>query len=327
MPRLAEVQEAATRRAMARGKEAAWSLVGLAAVALAGWLLVRDVRGLSVADIAAAFAAIPLARWLAALASAALAYFALANYDRLALEHLGHRLDFRYVAVAAFTSYALGHNLGAPVLTGGLARYRAYSAKGLSAWQVGAVVAFTSATFTLGALLTGGLALLARPALAARGFDGPPGLGIVLAALLLAGPWLYVAGALFHLPPLRVGGVALVYPRPPIAAQQMLIAPLEILGAAGIVYFALPEAANPGFLDVLGAFLAAFSAGLISHAPGGLGVLELTFLKAAPEIPAAPALAALLAFRLLYLLGPLAISLVIAAEFERRRWAARRAAQ
>ena len=105
----------------------------------------------------------------------------------------------------------------------------------------------------------------------------------------------------------------------------MLVAPLEILGAAGIVYFALPDAANPGFLQVLGAFLAAFSAGLASHAPGGLGVLELTFLKAAPQIPPAPALAALLAFRLFYLIAPLAISLVVAAEFERRRFAARRA--
>ena len=76
---------------------------------------------------------------------------------------------------------------------------------------------------------------------------------------------------------------------------------------------------------VVGAFVAAFSAGLVSHAPGGLGVLELTFLKVAPQIPAAPALAALLAFRLFYLLLPLAISRVVAGEFERRRWAARRA--
>lgn len=312
---------------MGKGKEAIWSVIGLAAVALAGWLLARELRGLTLAELEAAFAAIPPTRWLAALGATAAAYFALANYDRIALAHIGRRLDFRYVALASFTSYALGHNLGAPVLTGGLARYRAYSAKGLSAAEVGIVVAFTSATFTLGALLTGGLVLLARPEIAARWLPGSPWLGFGLAALLLVGPWLYVAGALLHLPPLKIGAFALAYPRPPIAAQQMLVAPLEILGAAGIVYFALPEAVNPGFLDVLGAFLAAFSAGLVSHAPGGLGVLELTFLKAAPEIPAASAIAALLVFRLLYLLAPFAISIVIAAAFERRRWAARRADQ
>ena len=312
---------------MGRWREAAWFVVGLAALALAGWALLRELRGLTLAEIEAAFAAISAPRWAGALAASALAYFALANYDRIALAHLGRRLDFRYVALASFASYALGHTLGAPVLTGGLARYRAYSAKGLSAAEVGGVVAFTSATFTLGALLTGGLVLLVRPDIAARGFAGPHWVGTGLAALLLAGPWLYIAGALLHLPPLRLAGFTLTYPRPPLAAQQMLIAPLEILGAAGIVYFALPPAVNPGFVEVLGVFLAAFSAGLVSHAPGGLGVLELTFLKAAPEIPAASALAALLAFRLLYLLAPFVISLAIAAEFERRRWIARRAAQ
>ena len=309
---------------MVKWKEAAWSIVGLAAVAIAGWLLLRELRGITLADILSAFAAIPPGRWLLALASTALAYFALANYDRIALEHLGRRLPFRYVAVVSFTAYALGHNLGAPVLTGGLARYRAYSLKGLSATEVGVVVAFTSLTFTLGALLTGGLVLLAKPEIASRWFDGPHWLPIALAALLLFGPWLYIGGALLHFPPFKLGGFSLIYPRPPIAAQQMLVAPLEILSAAGIVYFALPEAVNPGYLEVLGAFVAAFSAGLVSHAPGGLGVLELTFLKVAPQIPAAPALAALLAFRLFYLLLPLAISLVVAGEFERRRWAARR---
>jgi len=312
---------------MVKGKEAAWSVVGLAAVVVAGWLLLRELHGLTLADIAAAFAAVPPTRWLLALASTAFAYFALANYDRVALEHLGRRLPFRCVALVSFTSYALGHNLGAPMLTGGFARYRAYSPKGVSAAEVGVVVAFTSLTFTLGALLTGGLVLLARPEIARRWYDGPPWLATLLAAGLLLGPWLYIGGSLLHLPPLKRGGFSLIYPRPPIAAQQMLVAPLEILGAAGIVYFALPDAVNPGYLDVLGAFVAAFSASLASHAPGGLGVLELTFLNAAPQIPTAPALAALLAFRLLYLIVPFAISVVVVAIYEKRRLAQLRRAR
>ena len=75
---------------------------------------------------------------------------------------------------------------------------------------------------------------------------------------------------------------------------------------------------------MLAVFLASFSAALVSHAPGGLGVLELTFLKAMPETPKAEVLAALLAFRLLYLIIPLVVSLAIVAVHENRRLLAAR---
>src|SRR6266404_1705631 len=39
-------------------------------------------------------------------------------------------------AIAAFTSYSIGHNVGASVFTGGAVRYRIYSAWGLNAIDV-----------------------------------------------------------------------------------------------------------------------------------------------------------------------------------------------
>ena len=114
-------------------------------------------------------------------------------------------------------------------------------------------------------------------------------------------------------------GFELVYPRPPIAARQLLAGPLELIGAAGIIYFALPQAGNPGFIVVLGVFLASFTLALVSHAPGGLGVLEFSFLKAMPDAPPASVIAALLVFRLLYLILPLLFSLFVVVAFERER--------
>ncbi len=70
---------------------------------------------------------------------------------------------------------------------------------------------------------------------------------------------------------------------------------------------------------MLGVFLASFSAALASHAPGGLGVLELTFLKGMPDAPPAQVIAALLTFRLLYLIAPLIVSLGVVVMFENRR--------
>ncbi len=305
---------------MMRGREGIWPLVGLGAVALAGYFLYRELRGHSAAEVRDAMAAIPPHRWVLATLSTIVAYAALAWYDQIALLHLRRRLSWRFVSVVSFVAYALGHNIGASVVSGGVVRYRAYSLKGLSAAEVGMVSAFTSLTFTLGAMLTGGLALLWQPDLLGRWFDAGPWVyrGVVIA--LLIGPWLYVMGSLLHFRPWRVAGFRLVYPRPPIAARQMIVGPIELLGAAGIIYFALPEAANPGFVAVLGVFLASFSAALISHAPGGLGVLELTFLKAMPDAPPAQVLAALLTFRLLYLIAPLLVSLAVVAVFENRRW-------
>ena len=153
-------------------------------------------------------------------------------------------------------------------LSAAVVRYRAYSEKGLNVGEIGVLVAFCSFTFALGASIVGGFCLLSHPELAERIADAPLWLGQAVGVALVGGPSLYVVGAFLHFPPIRVGAHDLVYPRPSIAARQLLAGPLELIGATGIVYFALPAAANPGFLVVLGVFVASFSIALISHAPG-----------------------------------------------------------
>lgn len=296
-----------------------WPVVGLGAVAFTTWLLLRELRGLSLADVETAFAAISPVHWALAIGATAIAYSALTWYDQIALAHLGRRLSWRFVGLVSFTTYALAHNIGATVLSGAVVRYRAYSTKGLGMAEVGVLVAFCSFTFTLGNLLLGGLTLLCHPELARRYVEIPDWAGRLLGLALLGVPWLYTIGSLLHFAPLKIRGFELVYPRPPIAARQLLAGPLELIGAAGIIYFALPQAANPGFAVVLGVFLASFSLALVSHAPGGLGVLEYSFLKAMPDAPPAQVLAALLVFRLLYLILPLLFSLVAVLVFERGR--------
>ena len=75
---------------------------------------------------------------------------------------------------------------------------------------------------------------------------------------------------------------------------------------------------------VLGVFLASFSLALLSHAPGGLGVLEVTFISAMPEIPTVDVLAALIVFRGFYLLLPFALAIVVVVGFELGQWRLRR---
>lgn len=304
---------------MKRVMDFVWPAIGLGAVAFSFWLLWKELRGISFGDVAAGFAAISAPHWALAVLSTFLAYGALAWYDRIGLAHLGRRLSWGFISLTSFTTYALSHNIGASVLSGAVVRYRAYSTKGLSMAEVGVLVAFCSFTFFLGAVLLGGGVLAFEPQIIRRWIDAPDWAGRLVGLAMLGAVALYVAGSLFHFRPLRIGEFEFVYPRPPVALRQLFAAPLELIGAAGIIYFSLPAAGNPGFIIVLGIFLASFSIALVSHAPGGLGVLEFAFLKAMPDAPTAQLLAALIVFRLLYLILPLVFALVVVVLFERQR--------
>ena len=304
---------------MKRALDYLWPLIGLLAVAFSFYLLYKELRGLSASDVIDALRAIPPLHYAAAAASTVLAYAALAWYDRIALIHLDRKLGWVFISLVSFTTYALSHNIGASVFSGAMVRYRAYSSKGLSAAEVGVLVALCSFTFALGTVLLGGIVLAASPEIVQRLYDIPPWAARGLGLAMLAGVCLYIIGSLRHFRPVNVGGFHLVYPRPPVALRQLFAAPLELIGAAGIIYFALPEAGNPGYLIVLGVFLASFSAALLSHAPGGLGVLEFIFLTAMPGMPKADVVAALIVFRLFYLLIPLAFAIVMVIGFERDR--------
>ena len=272
---------------MKRSMDVLWPVIGLGAAVLCGWGLAHELHGLSLAEVGGGFSRIAPRDWALALASTLVAYAALAWYDQIALMHLGRRLAWPFVALTSFTAYSIGHNIGASVLSSAIVRYRAYSSRGLSTPEIGMLVAFCSLTFVSGTLLLAGVVLLIEPRFVGRIAAAASGSGRLIAVALLLPPWAYVLGALLHFRPLKFPGFEVVYPRPPIAARQMLAGPIEIIGAAGIIYFALPADHNPGYLIVLAAFLASFSLALISHAPGGLGVLELTFLKLVPEAPRA----------------------------------------
>lgn len=296
-----------------------WPVIGVCAVALSAWLLNKELRGLSFADVATSLEAIPARNWVLAVIATLVAYGALAGYDRLALIHLAKPVSWRFVTLTSFTAYALGHNIGFSVLSGALVRYRAYTSRGLSAAEVGVLVAFCTGTFVLGTLLLGGLLLVADPTFILRFVDVSPWIGFAAGLAMLGLVLFYVIGSLFHLKPFAIGTFHVTYPRPPVVARQLVLAPVEIIAAAGIIYFALPAAGNPGFIEVLAIFLTSFSVALVSHAPGGIGVLEVVFLAGLSEMDQADVLAALIIFRLFYLLVPLALSLIVVLFFERQQ--------
>lgn len=270
-------------------------------------------------------AVIPPDAFFHAAMATLVAYAALAWYDRIALIHLGKQkgISWIYIAGCSFVTYALSHNIGASVFSGGMVRYRAYTAKGLTAAEVAVLVALCSFTFAFGTIILMGLVLIYEPEILrplsrlSSWFAIGDGTARAIGFGLLGFVALYTIGSWLKLKPFRIGKFEVIYPRLPIVARQYLAAPLELAGAAGIIYFALPAEGNPGFLIVLGAFLLSFSAGLLSQVPGGVGVMEAVFLAVMPGIPAPAVFAALLVWRMFYLIIPLVISLPVVLLFER----------
>lgn len=301
-----------------------WTLVGLGAVLLSCYLLYHQVRNISLDEITDSLRAIPRLDWLLAAAATLGAYSALAWYDRIALAHLGKKIPWRFISLCSFTTYALAHNIGASVFSGALVRYRAYRSKGLTPQEIGVLIVFCSFTFVLGTLLASGCVLVLQPELIHRVTKVTPLFSELIGTFLLLLVGLYILGSWRHFKPWTLGKLHVEYPRLGIVVRQLLAGPLELVCAAAIIYFALPSANNPGFLVVLGVFLASFSLALLSHAPGGLGVLEVTFLAALPELPAPDVLAALIVFRCFYLLLPFALSLFVVLGFEWTQWRSRR---
>jgi uncharacterized membrane protein YbhN (UPF0104 family) len=309
---------------MSRFSHVIWPLVGLLVAVLCVLLLVRELWSLNPADIWQSLRRLSWHHWLGAFGGVTLAYAALAGYDRIALQHINRHLSWPFITLASFVSYALSHNIGAAVLSGAVVRYRIYSTKGLTVGEIGVLVGFCAFTFGLGVTIIGGLLLTARPDLALRFVQIPESLARLAGAGMLVAVALYVTGSLLKLKPLVIWGFSIFYPRPGIVVRQLIIGPMELIGAAAIIYFCLPDTGNPGFITVLGIFLASFSLAIFSHAPGGLGVLELLFVSGLKDVPAADVVAALIVFRLFYLVLPLAISLVAVLLFERHQMLLRR---
>ena len=239
-------------------------------------------------------------------------YLTLTFYDLFALRTIGRsEVPYRVAALAGFTSYAVGHNVGASVFSGGAVRYRIYSAWGLSVIEVTKICFVAGLTFWLGNATVLGLGVLDAPQ-AARAIDQLPlWLNRVFALAILALLGAYVAWV--WVKPRVVGreGWQVALPGGPLTLVQIAIGILDLSCCALAMYMLVPDEPNLGFVTVAVIFVAATLLGFASHAPGGLGVFDAAMMVALWQFDKEDLLAGLLLFRFLYYVMPLMLSLVI----------------
>jgi uncharacterized membrane protein YbhN (UPF0104 family) len=287
-------------------------LLSLTIIAIALVVLFHMLRDIDVNQVIAAIKATGRREIAMAGVLVACAYFTLTFYDWFALRTIGRReIPYRIAALSGFTSYSIGHNVGATVFSGGAVRYRIYSAYGLSAVEVAKICFVAGLTFWLGNAAVLGLSVIHSPAAAGPIDQLPPWLNRGIAVVILLVLLSYV-GWVWSAPRVIGKGEWMVrLPNGPSTLLQICIGIADLSFCGLAMYMLLPNEPHVGFVTLAVVFVTATLLGFASHAPGGLGVFDAAMLVALWEFDKEDLLAGLLLFRLLYYLCPFIVALVI----------------
>ena len=292
----------------ARLRQALPVVIGLALFVAALEVLRLELRAVSWHEVIGDVLRTPMTQLAAAVALTVLNYATLTCYDLLAFAYIRKPLPRGQVALVSFLAYAIANNVGFAMLSGASVRYRFYTRWGVTAEELSRIVFSYSVTFWLGLCALGGLSLLVSPVADAPGVPGRLVQQLVGAVLALVAP-AYVVATAVRQQPLRFGGFELPLPSVSIAVAQAVVSAVDWALAGAVLYVLLPSSSLP-FLTFLSLFLIAILIGMVSHVPGGVGVFEglmVLFLK--PYLSSGQLLPALVVFRAVYYLLPLAVAL------------------
>ncbi|MCU0759437.1 MAG: lysylphosphatidylglycerol synthase domain-containing protein [Steroidobacteraceae bacterium] len=276
---------------------------GLAILVLA--LVGRQAMTLDWAEVWAALRAQSTATLGLALLLAALSHGLYASFDLVSRRMLRHGLTAWRTAVTAATSYAFNLNFGA--LLGGMAlRLRMYTRQGVDAAIAGQVIAWSLVTNWLGYFLVGGIVLgLAPPPVPEEWPLTRDALRVAGLAIGALGVAYLVACGVSRRRELRWREHRLALPRARIALLQAALSSANWLLIGTLVWMLLGRRVE--FATTVAVLQLAAVAGVVTHVPAGLGVLEAVFLATlGSRLPQTQLLAALLAYRATYYLAPLA---------------------
>lgn len=289
-------------------------VLSLTVIAVAFYVLYHMVRDIRPERLFQALRDTDLRDVAIAALFVAAGYFTLTFYDLFALRAIG-RFDvpYRIAALAGFTSYSVGHNVGASVFSGGAVRYRIYSAWNLDAVEVAKICFVAGLTFWLGNAAVLGLGIVYHPEAATAVDRLPPWFNRGAAVIILLGLAAYVAWVWVKPRQVGRGPWTVMLPGGPLTLLQIVIGIIDLTCCAMAMYMLLPDQPDIDFITLAVIFVSATLLGFASHSPGGLGVFDLAMLAALLHFNREELIAALLLFRVLYYIVPFVLSLAILA--------------
>jgi uncharacterized membrane protein YbhN (UPF0104 family) len=304
------------------------TLTAAIVILLVAILVFRILNEYSWHDISQAIAAVPVQWIVRGALFAAASYLCLTFFDWIALRCIGRPLPWRQAALASFTSLSIGHNVGFAGLSSGAIRYRFYARWGLSLEDVAKLVIVCGITVGMGLVTIGGVSLALNPSVASLFAGLDPNVARFAGLMLLTIPVVYIGLTRFRTS-VKLFRWTVQLPSTGLAAGQVGVGSLNYLCLAASLHQLLGGAGRIGYFDVAAAYVLAHAGGLLSHVPGGIGVLESIVLTL---LPGAWVFAALLMFRVAYYLVPLPFGLALLALSEillkpRQDWRAQAAAK
>ena len=295
-----------------------WKRLGIAAsigiIVLAMTTLVRMLKGVDTAVILSALAEINSAHIALAALCVVGAFCTLTFYDFFALRTIGkNHVPYRIAALSSFTSYTIGHNIGATVFTGGAIRFRIYSDYGLSAIDVAKICFLSGLTFWLGNTFVLGIGMALHPGAATAMDQLPETINRMIAiggvvAIVAYLVWLALGDGRREL---GQNGWKVVLPSARLTLLQILIGVVDLGFCALAMYLLMPAEPHIDFMSLAVVFILATLLGFASHAPGSIGVFDAAMLIALPQFGREQLVATLLVFRVLYFVIPFGISVSI----------------
>jgi len=285
--------------------------------ALVAYLLLAQARSIEWGRVLTALRDYPLRASWGALALAVASHGLYSCFDLLGRRYTGHTLPARSVVWVTFVSYAFNLNLGSWV--GGIAfRYRLYSRLGLALGTITRVMSLSMLANWIGYLLLAGAVYALQPPLLPASWKIDSAQLRLLGAVLLALALAYLAAcALSRQRSFVLRGHTVELPSLRLAALQVGMGAANWLLMSGIVFVLLQQRID--FFSVASVLLVAAIAGVITHIPGNLGVLEAVFVALlAHRLPQHELLAALVAYRLVYYLLPLLLATLACLALEAR---------
>lgn len=253
---------------------------------------------------------------LLALLVSVVSFLIFSSYDLLARKYTQHSLPTRQVWPLAFVCCAFNLNLS---WMGGVAsRYRLYSRLGLDAATITKILSINIITNWLGYIIVAGTVFALRILELPDNWKlGETALQIIGVCLLLVAASYFFACHFATRRTFHIFKHEVTLPSLPFALIQASLAAVNWCLMAFIVFILL--LGKIAYPTVLGTLLISSIAGVIAHIPAGLGVIEAVFVALLhAQLPKGNILAALVGYRVVYFLIPLAAAFTIYLVLEAR---------
>ncbi|WP_117195494.1 lysylphosphatidylglycerol synthase transmembrane domain-containing protein [Rhizobium terrae] len=286
----------------------------------AGYLLYHTFREYSLSDIVESVRAIPVFNLLMALLFAFGSYVCLTGFDWAGVRYVRSDLAYPKIGLASFIALSIGQSVGLSGLSSGALRYRYYAHWGMSTEDVAKIVLLSGVTVGIGMAVLSGIVMVVNPGDAASVLGLSQGVIVAIGLACLGATAGYLALAAFVRAPLKIRAWTFEMPTLKVAIAQVVIGTINFVLVSACLREVMAASADVSYLKAATAFVLANLAILITHAPGGLGVLEATVRHVMGE---QASIGSLVAFRVIYFFIPffigLPLSLIVEAVFRARK--------